>query len=191
MNLPIINASKSTGSKTSVLDRPQNQFLILCGTGVALGGIHQVWDFALGLPGHFGLIWMAALVCARAGSPLRFAAAITALAYSTSMTAFAGGSLHSLGHAPAYLAAALVLDCAWQLSREFVRRPALAGITGGISFALKPLVMVLLVSFLDIKAGSLRAGLGFPLLTHFCFGATGAVIGALLWQSARSGKADR
>jgi len=185
MNLPIINASKSSASKTSVLERPLTQFLILCGVGIALGGIHQAWDFKLGLPGHFGLIWMAGLVCARAGSNLRFAAVATAAAYAGSMAAFTGGSVHTIGHAPAYLAAAIVLDAAWRLSPVLVRRPAFAGILGGIAFGLKPLVFAALAAIIDLKAGSLRNGLGFPLLTHFCFGATGAVLGALLWQSSQ------
>jgi hypothetical protein len=181
-----MNVSKNLVSKHFALERPLQQYGVLGGVGIALAGLHQSWDLALALPGHFGLIWMAALVCARAGSSLRFAAIFTAIVYAGSEAAFTGGSLHTIGHGPAYLVAAFALDCAWRVSPALVRRPVFAGLVGGAAFALKPMVMAGLVTIIDLKAGALRHGLGFPLLTHFCFGATGAVIGALLWHSTHS-----
>lgn len=186
MNLPHTNASTSNGLRNSALERPLNQVLFLGALGISLAGIHQAWDLSLGLPGHFGLIWMASLMCARAGSKLRFAALGTAIAYAGGTSAFSGGTHALLGHAPGYLVAALAVDLAWALAPALTRRRLTAGIIGGIAFALKPLVMATLVALIGIKAGSLSHGVGFPVLTHFCFGATGAVIGALLWQGIQS-----
>ena len=187
MNTPTTNASTSSASRLSVLDQPLHQVLLLLATGVLLAGFHQAWDFALGLPGHFGLVWMAGIVLARAGSRVRFAACCAALGYAGGDVAFSGAAaMHALGQAPGYALGALMIDLAWQTRTSLVTRPAFAGLVGGLAFACKPLMMVALVALFEIKAGSLRHGLGFPLLTHFCFGATGAVIGALLWQSAQA-----
>lgn len=186
MNLPNTNASISNGSRNSALERPLNQFLLLGALGISLAGIHQAWDLSLGLPGHFGLIWMASLICARAGSNLRFAALTTAIAYAGGASAFSGGTHSVFGHAPGYLIAALAVDFAWRLAPSLTRQRLTAGLLGGIAFAMKPLVMAALVALIGIKAGSLSHGIGFPVLTHFCFGATGAVIGALAWQGIKS-----
>ncbi len=189
MNLPNTNASISNGSRNSALERPLNQFLLLGALGLSLAGIHEAWDLSLGLPGHFGLVWMASLICARAGSNLRFAALTTAIAYAGGASAFSGGTHSLFGHAPGYLVAALALDLAWRLLPSFAQRRLTAALLGGIAFALKPLVTAVLVALIGIKAGSLSHGIGFPVLTHFCFGATGAVIGALAWQGIQSSRA--
>lgn len=186
MNLPTTNASTSSNSRPSVLEQPLRQVLLLFGCGVLLAGFHQAWDFALGLPGHFGLVWMAGLILARAGASVRFAACCSALGYASGDVAFSGAALHALGQAPGYALSALLVDLAWQTRATLITRPVCAGLVGGLAFTCKPLTMAVLVALFEIKAGSLRHGLGFPLLTHFCFGATGAVIGALLWQSAQA-----
>ena len=106
MNLPNTNASISNGSRNSALERPLNQFLLLGALGLSLAGIHEAWDLSLGLPGHFGLVWMASLICARAGSSLRFAALTTAIAYAGGASAFSGGTHSLFGHGPGYVVAA-------------------------------------------------------------------------------------
>jgi len=186
MNTPTTNASTSSASRPSVRELTLRQVVLLFGTGVLLAGFHQAWDFALGLPGHFGLVWMAGIVLARAGSTVRFAACCAALGYAGGDAAFSGAAIHALGQAPGYALGALVVDLAWQTRATLITRPAYAGLVGGLAFACKPLIVAALVALFEITAGSLRHGLGFPLLTHFCFGATGAVIGALLWQSAHA-----
>ena len=50
---------------------------------------------------------------------------------------------------------------------------------GGAAFMLKPITVYLLANGLDLHLGTLRFGAVFPIITHFCFGAVGAVIGTL------------
>ncbi len=186
MMTPTTSASKNNASRLSGLEHPALRWLLLAGSGALTAGFHQAWDLSLGLPGHFGLIWMAVVVLARAGAAERYAACIVTLGYAAGGGALNDLPLHALAHAPAYFAAAMVIDFAWACSPALLRRPLFAGLTGAFAFAAKPLVLAAMVAAFGLKAGSLKHGLGFPLLTHACFGATGAVLGALLWQGAQS-----
>lgn len=191
MNLSTINAWTSSASRLSGRKQQLREFLLLFFCGVLLAGFHQASDLSLGLPGHFGLVWMAAIVFARAGSTLPYAAIAMALGYAGGGATFGAVASHAIGQAPGYLVSALAVDGVWRLLAVTWTRPVLAGLFGGLAFACKPLVMVAMVALFDIKAGSLHHGLAFPLLTHFCFGATGAVLGAFLWQGIRCGTGAR
>jgi len=166
---------------------PLRGSLALFAAGLVLAGCHEAFDLSLGLPGHFGLIWMAGLMLARGSSTLSFAATTTAFGYAAGGAGFDGFGAaawhHAATHAPAYLVPALIVDAAARASRgHLVSRTSLAGVAGGVAFAVKPAVLALLVAVFELKAGSLRHGLAFPMLTHLCFGAVGAVIGSVLYR---------
>jgi len=185
MNLPHIVASTSSASRPSVPEAGHAHTLLLAGSGVLLAGFHQAFDLSLGLPGHFGVILMAVLVMARAGSPLPTAAMVTTLGYLAGTAVFAGLGGHKLLNLPAYLLCAAALDAAFRLSPALVRSPVPAALVGAGAFALKPLLVALLAAGFAFEVGALRHGAVVPLFSHAAFGGVGAAIGALLWAGAR------
>ena len=148
--------------------------------GALFAGVHQGWDVRLHLPGHYGLIWMAGVMLTRQSSQATWAATITALGYVSGTLALSGWAHHASTQAPLYALSTLAVDVAWRMSAVRCRPLALAGLVGGLAFLLKPLAQYAFASGVDIEVGALQFGPWFPLLTHFCFGATGAIIGTLL-----------
>ncbi|MEQ8659291.1 MAG: hypothetical protein RLW62_00590, partial [Gammaproteobacteria bacterium] len=90
MNQPRTAASTSNASRPFVPEHGRHPALLLTGSGVLLAGFHQAFDLSLGLPGHFGVILLAVLVLARAGSTLRWAALLTTVGYLAGGAALAG-----------------------------------------------------------------------------------------------------
>ena len=187
MPMPLTNASTSSSSRRSVPERLRG-LLVPAGLGLVLAAIHATDKLALGLPGHFGLLWMAGMVLARAGSSERHAALASALAYVAGTWGFAGLAWHALGQAPGYLLAAWLLDTCWRWWPQAFGRAWSAALVGGLAFLCKPLLMAGAVSLFDLAAGSLRQGLSFALLTHFAFGACGALIGLYAWRAAHAAR---
>ncbi len=151
----------------------------LLGIGALLALIHQAWDFHLKLPGHYGLVWMAGVMMTRHWSPARWAALGSACGYIGGTALLTHGAHAGLTQAPVYALCALVVDAAWLLGATHLRRLAAAALLGGVAFMLKPITVYLLAHGLDLQLGTLRFGAVFPIITHFCFGAVGAVIGTL------------
>ncbi|MGE0483358.1 MAG: hypothetical protein AB7Q81_04410 [Gammaproteobacteria bacterium] len=148
-----------------------------------LAAFHRVFDLSVGLPGHFGVFWMAAIVFARAGSSVAFAGMLAAVGYAAGASAFGAGG-HGVFNAPGYLVCAGAIDLAWWLSPALLRQGSTAALCGAVAFALKPMVLAVLVAALELQAGALRHGLGYVVLTHAAFGACGAAIGAVLFAGA-------
>ena len=179
MNELNTNVSTNVASKPSALERPSVGYAALLIYGFVLAGIHQITDLSLGLPGHFGLIWMAALIFARLRSPLNHTASITACGY------ILGGTLlhHFSPTLVSYLAVAMLLDAVFRILPGAMQRAVFLAPIGATLFAIKVLFMALLGGFFMLKGGALQHGIGFPLLTHFCFGLVGTVLGTLLAQA--------
>jgi hypothetical protein len=184
MDQPTIVSRTSAASRPFAPEATLWHYAALLGAGVVLAGIHEGWNLRLGLPGHFGLIWMTGLVCARHSSGVRHAALLTALGYAAGTAGFTNFSPHELAHAPGYAVCAWALDFAWRRWPSRLQRVAWAGLAGGLAFVLKPLVMLALAHGASLPMGALRFGALFPLLTHFSFGAVGAIIGTLAWRAA-------
>ncbi|MCB1749875.1 MAG: hypothetical protein H6977_14805 [Gammaproteobacteria bacterium] len=182
MNTLITPASTSSVSRPFVPERAFGRGLALLGAGLMLAVFHRALDLSLGLPGHFGVFWMAALVLARSASPLPAAALVTALGYLCGGAVLGAHATHGMVNAPGYLAAALCLDGAWWLAPALLAHPFSAALIGAVAFALKPALLAVAVAAFELKGGALRHGLGVVVLAHACFGGVGAVIGALLWQ---------
>ncbi len=188
MNRPITSSLTSNASKTSRpeawIDRGAAHYAALLGIGVILAGIHQAWNLKLGLPGHYGLIWMAGIVASRHWSQATWAATLCAVGYIAGTAGFTGFAQHGLTQAPAYAISTIVLDGLWRVCGPRFARTPVAALAGGLAFLMKPLVMLALASFAGLTIGSLRHGNLFPLVTHFAFGLTGAVLGTLAWRAA-------
>lgn len=164
--------------------------LLLC-FGVLLAGLHQGWDLHLGLPGHFGLVWMAGIVLARQKSAVTWAASVAALGYAGGTAAFAGLAHHGLLQAPLYILSTLVVDLAWGIDSRRCAKLFGAALLGGVAFMLKPLMLFAVAHGLSINLTAVRSGLLFSLLTHFSFGAVGAIIGTLLARAGRTASHSR
>lgn len=158
--------------------------------GLLLAGCHERFDLSVGLPGHFGIIWMAGVMFVRLSSPLAFTAALTTLGYAAGGTGLdlvgGRGPWHAVTHLPVYLVPALIVDFAarpFSVDPQDHLRPMpawRAALVGGVAFASKPLALAAGVTAFGMTAGALRHGIAFPVLTHFAFGAIGAVIGCLI-----------
>jgi hypothetical protein len=184
MHTLITPVSTSSASRPFAPERAVGQGLALLGAGLMLAAFHRAFDLSLGLPGHFGVFWMAVMVFARSGSNAPLAATLAAVGYATG-AGLLGGATHGSFNAPAYLVCAGAIDFAWWLSPVLLRQPVVAALCGGVAFALKPLLLGVLVAAFELKVGALRHGLGYVILTHALFGACGAAIGAVLFAGAR------
>lgn len=173
----------------AVRDTPMHR-LALVAVGVALAAFHQAFDLKLGLPGHFGLVWMGVVVAASQISLSTWAATLAACGYVGGSMAFAGLSMHALTHVPIYAGVGLLLDAARHIGATAFRRTWFAGLAGGVAFAAKPLVLFALAATVGLEVGSLRHGHAVPIITHFAFGLTGAVLGTLAWRATQPDDRD-
>lgn len=176
----------SSVSSNSAPDTGFAHYALLLSVGVLLAGLHQGWDLHLGLPGHFGLIWMAGIMLTRQKSAVTWAASVAALGYAGGTAAFAGLAHHGLLQAPLYVLSTFVVDLAWGLDNRRCAKLFAAALLGGVAFMLKPLLLFAVAHGLSINFTAVRSGLVFPLLTHFSFGAVGAIIGTLLARAGRT-----
>ncbi len=176
----ITSSLTSSASKPFAPSRGLAHYAALLAIGALLALIHQAWDFHLKLPGHYGLVWMAGVMLTRHWSPTRWAATGTVIGYIGGTALLTHGAHAGLMQTPVYALCTLVVDTAWLLGASRLRQVALMGLLGGVAFMLKPIAVYALANGLDVHLGSLRFGALFPILTHFCFGAVGAVIGTLM-----------
>ena len=124
---------------------------------------------------------VAGVMLTRHWSPARWAATGTVLGYIGGTALLTHGAHHGLMQTPVYALCALAVDAAWLMGAARWRQLALVGLLGGLAFMLKPMAVHAMANGLHVQLGTLRFGAIFPLITHFCFGATGAVIGTLLY----------
>lgn len=163
-------------------DRESAEFpvaaLPLLGLAVAL--LHSKLSYSLGLPGHHGLELMTALIFARLTSSRHWAGIILITGTIGGDLALANDFLHSLKHAPFYLLTGFLVDVLYMAFGSQSRRLLSAAAIGAAAHVSKPLILIILAAFIDIKFGFFRHGVVFPLVTHSAFAAVGAICGALL-----------
>ena len=191
MDRSITPSLTNTVSNNSAREISFAHYALLLGVGGLLAGLHQGWDAHLGLPGHFGLIWMTGVMLARQRSSATWAACIVAVGYAGGTAAFTGFAQHGLLQAPLYALSTLVVDLVWRLDSRRAAHLFGAALLGGLAFMLKPLVLLVFAQGLSLKLGALRAGPLFPLITHFSFGAVGAIIGTLLARISSAAQRSR
>ena len=191
MDRSITPSLTSTVSSNSVPSTSFAHCALLLGVGVLLAGLHQASDAHLSLPGHFGLVWMTGVMLTRQKSATTWAASVTALGYAGGTAAFTGLAHHGLLQAPLYILSTLVVDLAWRIDSRRSAHLFGAALLGGLAFMLKPLVLFAFAHGISLNLNALRFGPGFPLLTHFSFGAVGAIIGTLLARAGRTASRPR
>ncbi len=148
--------------------------------GFAVALLHTTFDYSLGLPGHHGFELMTALMFSRLVSPQRWACLMVASGTVGGDLLLATDLMHNLKHVPLYFVAGGGIDLLYRVLGEHCRRPGYAALAGGMLHVSKPLLMLLMAALADASFGFMRFGAVFPLVTHFAFGAIGAICGALL-----------
>ena len=154
--------------------------------GAVAGVLHVYLKYPLSIPGRHGLEWMALVLFGRCLSDNRYAATILAsgAAGSYLMQSAFLPLAHDFKPALVFMLTGACADIIFRFTRN--RLPVLvnAGLIGGLAFISKPLVMYCL--FLGgMKVGSFIKNPDYlPFVSHFLFGMTGGVGGAILARAA-------
>lgn len=154
--------------------------------GAVAGVLHVYLKFPLGIPGRHGLEWMALVLFGRCLSDNRYAATI--LAGGAAGSYLAQSAFLPLAHdfkpALVFLLTGACADIIFRFTKDRLPVIVNAGIIGGLAFISKPLVMYCL--FLGgVKVGSFIKNPDYlPFISHFLFGMTGGVGGAIMARAA-------
>ncbi|MGH8629407.1 MAG: hypothetical protein ACREU7_01405 [Burkholderiales bacterium] len=167
-------------SRLAGLDVAELSVWVLLLLGFLVAVLHSKLDYSLGLPGHHGLELMTALMFARLVSRERWACLIVATGTVGGDLVPASDLMHNLKHVPLYFLVGGLVDLLYRLLGERCHKPAYAALIGGAVHMTKPLIMTSIALATGAAFGVPRHGPIFPILTHFAFGAIGAVCGALL-----------
>lgn len=171
-----LSSSSSDALAGSVFPSRRAELVGLSLLGALVVVLHASVNLPLKLPGHHGLEWMALLMFGRTLSTDRHAATIVALgaAFTASLPLW---GFHGMGMGLNYLLTGLIVDGIYR----WLRQPGAAtlGVTAALAHVAKPLWKWAAVNGMGLSFGSITAGVGYTLLTHFCFGLVGGVAGAL------------
>lgn len=158
-------------------------FLALFTLGIMSAILHQHLRMGLNLPGHHGLEWMTVLLFGRMLSRYRWAALVIAAGAASSYMGQTAIFPMANAFKPAiiYLLNGACLDLLFILMPRTIPVYIKGPILGGISFVIKPLLLIPVAILLDMNFGSFdKHGYLFPVYTHFAFGAIGGMCGILL-----------
>lgn len=148
--------------------------------GLLISVLHSKLDYSLGLPGHHGLELMTALMFARLVARERWACLVVATGTVGGDLVLASDFMHNLKHVPLYFLAGGLVDLLYRFFGNGSRRLACAALIGGAAHITKPLMMTAIALASGAAFEFSRHGPIFPMVTHFAFGAIGAICGALL-----------
>lgn len=161
--------------------------LILLMSGALLGASRIGSHLHLHLPGHQGLITVAAFMAAASLSRLPWSATIVGAGAS------AGAAIQlvqglSFTAPLAYLLCGLTIDIAFRAAPQWRNNLLFLGLVGAAANATKPLALWSIAAASGTAFESLEHGLAYPLVSHLAFGFGGgiaAAIVALLWSHRR------
>ena len=154
--------------------------------GAIAGVLHVYLKYPLSIPGRHGLEWMALVLFGRCLSDNRYAATILAAGAAGSylmQSAFLPLA-HDFKPALVFMLTGACADMIFRFTKDRLPMIVNAGVIGGLAFVSKPLVMYCL--FLGgMQVGSFIKNPDYlPFVSHFLFGLTGGVGGAMLARAA-------
>jgi hypothetical protein len=158
---------------------------LIFGAGVLVVVMHDVFRWPMKMPGRHGLELMALLLFVRCASGEQYATTLAALGGVTAAVVLQ----HASGiESVILLVQGLAIDSAYGLlvgrSWWLYALPMMAG----VAHAIKPVVKMAAQIGLGVPSGSLVLGLGYPMMTHFIFGAAGGLFGVLAWRGLQRAK---
>lgn len=155
--------------------------------GLVAGILHIHLRYPLSIPGHHGLEWMALLIFGRSLSTNRQAASCIAAAAAASYLMQSPFLVlaHDVKPALVFLLTGAATDLLYNFLKLRLAGLVGAGLTAGLAFITKPVVMYGLAIYGSIQVGSFIKHPDYlPFASHFLFGLTGGVLGALLARLA-------
>lgn len=168
---------------TSVLE-----VLLLAILGVVAVVLRAKLRIPLQIPGHHGLEVMAILMIGRKASALPVATSISTLAASL-MVLFPFMGFSDPFMPVVYILMGVVIDVLYRFVRLFRENLILFSLLGGIAYMVIPLSRIVVHFTTGYQYPSFaRAGYLTPVLTHFLFGAGGALLGGAIVYAARQVK---
>ncbi len=158
--------------------------LLLLGSGALAVVLHRSLDYALGLPGHHGIEWMALLIIGRGFSRFRGAGSIASIgaSFATFVPGLRGGDPFIWIF---YLLPGPVMDAAFYYLPRYANKIWFLVLLGGLAHVTKPLARLVLAVILGWAFGSFRNGVFYPVMSHFLFGMIGGLLGALIVLGVR------
>ncbi|MBU0765063.1 MAG: hypothetical protein KJ607_09535, partial [Bacteroidetes bacterium] len=153
------------------------EIAILLGIGITAALLHARFRFPLNIPGRHGLDFMMLIMAGRLLSRFRYAATVTVI--GAALTTLIPGLGFTDAFLPVYfIGAGIILDVMFpSVRRKTGNIVALAAI-GGLAFMIIPIARYLVYFAGYPYVSILKHGPVIPLLTHFVFGAAGALVGA-------------
>lgn len=183
-----MSQAKTISSNSENLRQRWLLLALIFGAGILAVVMHDVFRWPMKMPGRHGLELMALLLFVRCASGERYATTLAALGgVSAAVVLQHGSGIESV----ILLMQGLAIDRAYGLlagrSWWVFALPVLAGTV----HAVKPVVKMVTQVGLGVPSGSLMYGLGYPMMTHFIFGAVGGLFGVLAWRGLQKTKLEK
>lgn len=180
-----MSQAKTISSNSESIRQRWLWLALIFGAGVLAVVMHDVFRWPMKMPGRHGLELMALLLFVRCASGERYATTLAALGGVTATLILQHGSgVESM----ILLMQGLVID--WVYARISSRSWVLLVLPflAGAAHVIKPLVKMAFQQGLSIHSGSLVSGLGYPMATHFIFGAVGGLFGVMAWRALQKSR---
>lgn len=185
---PTIGISRPKTSSSSIEAAPiALTVLILVGSGALLASLRIGSHLHLHLPGHQGLIHIAAMM---------LAARLCGLPWAASIMASGAGIVAAVspthGFDPTgpltYVLSGLTIDIGDRLAPRWRTSPIFMALVGAAANATKPLALSLIAAASALQFDSLAHGLAYPLLMHIAFGCGAGVSAWVLCKGFESAR---
>ncbi len=147
---------------------------VLLGLGALLGAARIGSHLHLHLPGHQGLIRVAALMVAARVFRVPWAATIMASGAGV-MASFSPAHGLDTTALLSFLLCALAIDFADRAAPHWQTNVVFLGVVGALANATKPLALWLIKAVTGFPFDSLDHGLAYPVATHLAFGLAGGI----------------
>lgn len=171
---------------------PAVQIAILFAVGAIAFILQKSFRWPIQMPGHQGIQWLAILVTARLFSTTSAAGLMTGIGAAAAALWYAGavGVDNKTAQMLIFVLQGAILDVLFAFFQKAPLRMIWIPLAGALVHTIAPLVRN---AFLSMSSGlldfaSLIHGIGYPLMMHAMFGATGAALGLALYTACRKKK---
>ncbi len=153
--------------------------LALLGLGGLVVVMHARFRWPLRLPGHHGLEFIALLVIGRLSVQTRWASTVSGLG-AAGLSLLPVWGFGDPFRWLIYLLPAVLIDLAYNRAKTWGNKVWFLTLLGGLAYAAKPLVRVVIAALSGWPYPSLIKGLTYPLTIHLLYGMAGGLVGAMV-----------